>query len=373
MSALSFKMLFRKGGTAAAIIAVALLVAILASVASVVNYITSQTEVMSKLKGTGETFLLMSSDASSLSDSKLGSELIRIVNESSLVTNILPQKIFAATMITTSNNYTVLVRAVNTSAFFKLRHAYVNGTFAEGMQVNVGEILARAASIQKGDSISVASKDKIVSVQVAGIVQTSTQSDTEIIIPVEVADIIAENESEVSVIEFAVESNANQEIKSLSQLLPADVKIVAIQQTQALIRDMNNQTLYFLNLWSVPIYVVVAATAYMIATRLIIESSYELTMLKTLGARRSLIFKMVILVTFAIALVGTVLGLAIGVGGTQIISTAIHWVWESIAVAPFLEAQQTAQIFLFALTSSLLGCLYPSVKATCKAYAEKQL
>lgn len=366
-------MLSRKGGTAVAIFAVALLVAILVSVVSVVSYVNLQTDALSKLKGTGETFLLMSRGSASLADSRVSAELIQILSEDDSVTNVLPQKIFAATMITTSNSYTVFARAVNTSSFFQVRHAYVNGTFAEGMRVNAGEILARVASVSKGDVISIALEDKIVDVEVAGIVQTRTQSDTELIMPVEVADLLTGEEGEVSVVEFAVESNATREIQSISHLLPADVKIVATQQTQTLIRDMNNQTLYFLNLWSIPIYVVVTATAYMIATRLIIESSYELTMLKMLGAKRSLIFKLVILVTFTITLIGTVLGIAIGLGGAQIISTAIHWIWKGVSVVPFLEAQQAAQIFLFALASSLFGCIYPSVKAARKTYAEKQL
>jgi len=370
---LPLKALFRKGGTVPAILAIALLVAILASIASVVNHVNSQTENLSKLRGTGETFLLMSNNSTSMTNSKVSTQLIQILNENDDVKYILPQKIFTATMITASNNLTVLVTGVNTITFFQVRHTYVNGSFANGMQANVGEILARIASIHKGDRITITSEDKEVTLEIAGIIQTRAQSDTELIVPMNVINLLNQDNDKVSIIEFAVKSNRNEEISHLSELLPADVKIVATQQTQTLVQDLNNQTLYFLSLWSIPVYIVVVATAYIIATRLTIESSYELTMLKALGAKRTQTFELILIVTIIITSAGTILGISIGLTGAQIISIIIQWAWKGIEVAPFLEIQQTTQIILFASASSLLGCIYPAVKATRKTYAEVQL
>jgi len=370
---LPLKALFRKGGTAPSILAIALLVAILASITSVVNHVNSQTQTLSKLRGTGETFLLMSNNSTSLTNSKVSTELIQILNENDAFKYILPQKIFTATMITISNNYTVQVTGVNTTTFFQVRHAYVNGSFADGMQANVGEILARIASIHNTDKIGIAYEDKTITVEVAGIIQTRTQSDSELIVPMNVANLLTEDNSKVSIIEFAIKANGNEEIRHINELLPADVKIVVTQQTQTFVQDLNNQTLYFLSLWSIPVYAVVTATAYMITARLTIESSYELTMLKALGAKRTQIFKLILVVTFIITSLGTIVGIAIGVAGAQIISTTLQWAWKGIQITPFLEIQQTTQIILFALTASVLGCIYPAIKATRKTYAELQL
>lgn len=369
---LPLKAFFRKEGTAPAILAIALLVAILASLASVVNHVNSQTETLSKLKGTGETFLLMSKNSTSITQSKLSTELIQVLDKNDAVRYVLPQKIFAATIIVASNNYTVLVRGVNTTTFFQIRHAYVNGSVADGMQANVGEILTRIASIHDGDRIRIALEDKTVTVEVPGIVQTRTQSDTELIVPMNVANLLNQDKK-VSIIEFSLKSNGNQEIGHISELLPTDVKIVETQQTETFVQDVNIQTLYFLSLWSIPVYAVVTATAYMITTRLTIESSYELTMFKALGAKRTQIFKLILFVTLIITSLGTILGIAIGLAGAQIISTIIQWAWKGIQIAPFLEVQQTTQIILFALASSVLGCVYPAVKAVRKTYAELQL
>jgi len=370
---LPLKALFRKGGTAPAILAIALLIAILASIASVVNHVNSQTETLSKLRGIGETYLLMSNNSTSMTNSKVGSGLIQVLNENDAVKYVLPQKIFTATMIAASNNYSVLVRGVDTTTFSQVRQAYINGSFADGMQANIGEILARIASIKNKDSISIALEDKTVTVEVAGIVQTRTQSDTELIVPINVVNLLNQDNDKVSIIEFSLKSNGNQEIRHISELLPADVKIVETQQTETFVQDVNNQTLYFLSLWSIPVYSVVTATAYMITTRLTIESSYELTMLKAFGAKRTQIFKLIFIVTLIITSLGTIVGIAIGVAGTQIISTTIQWAWRGIQIAPFLEIQQTTQIILFALVSSVLGCVYPAFKATRKTYAEPQL
>jgi len=53
-------------------------------------------------------------------------------------------------------------------------------------------------------------------------------------------------------------------------------------------QEMNVQTLNFLGIWSLAVYAVVVVASYVIAARLMAESSYELAMLKALGAKRGL-------------------------------------------------------------------------------------
>jgi len=77
--------------------------------------------------------------------------------------------------------------------------------------------------------------------------------------------------------------------------------------------------------------------------------------------------------TTMIALVSSVLGVAVGTAGTQAVSTALRWIRPDIDVAPFLRAEQALQILLLALASSVLGCLYPALKSARAAYAERLL
>lgn len=366
-------MLLRKSGTVESILAIALIVAILASITSVVNYANSQAETMGNLLNVGETFLILSKNSTSITDSKVETELANLIRNITNTKYVLTQKVFTASLITNSNRSTVLVRGVDTQTFLEARNAQINGVPANNTQANVGEILARLASINKEDEINIAVDNKMVTVEVAGIVQTFTQSDTELIVPMSVANLLTEDNGKVSFIEFALKDGKQAEIDNLSERLPAEVKILKTQQTQAFIQDVNNQTLSFLSLWSITVYAIVTAASYIVASRLTIESSYELTMLKALGAKPTLPFKLILSFTLVIALLGSVLGLAIGLSGAQIISTATRWTWKNIQIAPVLEIQQTAQIILFTLTSSILGSIYPSLKAVRKTYAELPL
>lgn len=366
-------MLLRKSGAVESILAIALIVAILTSITSVVNYVNSQAETMGNLLNVGETFLILSKNSTSITDSKVDTELASLIKNITNTKYVLTQKVFTASLITTSNRSTVLVRGVNIKAFLEARNAQINGISANDTQANVGEILARLASINKGDEINIAVDNKIVTLEAAGIVQTFTQSDTELIVPMSVANLLTEDNDKVSIIEFAIKDREVAEIDHLSRLLPTDVKIVKTQQTQAFIQDVNTQTVSFLSLWSIAVYVTVTAASYVVATRLTIESSYELTMLKALGAKPTLSFKLILSFTLMIALFGSVLGLAIGLSGAQIISTATRWAWKSLQIAPSLEIQQTVQIILFTLASSILGSIYPALKTMRKTYAELPL
>jgi ABC-type lipoprotein release transport system permease subunit len=372
MTNLPLKMLFWKKGTTSSILALAFLVAILTSTASTVNDINSQTETLAKTRDIGQTFLLISKNSTSATNSKISLELTNLLNNNSHVQLVLPQKIFEATLVTSSKNYTALVRGVNVQAFLESRHAYVNGTFANGAQANMGEVLARLTSTSKDDKIGLIVGGNVVGVTVAGTVKTFTQADTEVIVPMSIANTLDEDNGRVSIIEFTVEDGQN-EISQLSQLLPADVELVKVQQAKAFIQDVNSQTLSFLNLWSLAVYITVMAASYVIATRLTVESTYELAMLRALGAKRVLIFKSIIIVVLTITLLGFVLGLAIGISGAQILATFVRWALKGVEVTPFLNMEQTLRIALFTSASSILGCLYPAVKAMNKNYAELSL
>ena len=366
-------MLLRKRGTAESILAIALLIAILASITSIVNHLNSQAETIGNLLPTGETFIILSKDSTSITDSKVDTELANLVNNATNTKYMLPQKIFYATLITASNRSRALVRGVDVPTFLEARHARINGSTAEGIQANVGELLARLTSINVGDQIDIEVDNKRVTVEVAGIIQTLTQSDTEIIVPMNVANLLNDNDK-VSIIEFTLnDGHSHDAIDQLREKLPTDINIVSTQQTQAFIQDINNQTIGFFSLWSITVYATVTAASYVVATRLTFESNYELTMLKTLGGKPVLLFTLILTFTFTISFLASILGLAIGLAGAQMTSTIARWVWGSFGIMPFLEMQQITQIVLFALAASILGSIYPALKAMRKTYAEVQL
>jgi ABC-type lipoprotein release transport system permease subunit len=377
MSALSHKMLFRKGGTASSILAITLLVAIIASMNSVINHVNSQTEALVGLPKIGETYLILSENSNSIADSKIDTEFADQLNGIADIEYTIPQKIFTATLTASLGNHTVVIRAVeDVTSFLKLRKAYVNGTTAKNeTEANIGEILARSISINLGDEANLTISNNIIKVKIVGTVRTLTQTDTELIVPMEAANHLTGNNDKISLIEFALKENVNREeaINRITGLLPKDMKVVKAQQPNAFMQDMNSQTLTFLNLWSLAVYAVVAAASYVVATRLIAESSYELTMLKALGAKKRLLFTLVLTYIAAVTLLGSILGVALGTTGTQTASTMLGWMWTSVEVNPFLEPSQAIQTLLLTLASSTLGCLFPAFSCARKSYMEQPI
>jgi len=360
-------MLFRRKGTASTILAIALLIALLASVNSLVNNINAQTQTLSQLAGVGGTYLVTSKNSASLSDSSVDPGLAGKIQSVSGVKNVLSQNMFQANLATALGNYTISVLGVSdVKSYFTDRHAVVNGSIAvNATQANAGSILAKLASINLNDTATLTFGSQIAQVQVVGIVQTVTESDAELVVPMETADALFSRNGMVSFIEFSLKdpSAGNTVISKVAQLLPEDAQIVKVQQVSLFAQDINSQIVSFLNLWSAVIYIVVIAASYVVASRLVTEAKYELGMFRTLGAKRQAIIRLVFFHTIVVGFVGAVLGVAMGIAGAQAASTAIRWLWGNLQIYPFLDAGQALQIILLALGAAAVGCIYPAVKS----------
>jgi ABC-type lipoprotein release transport system permease subunit len=374
---IGFKMLFRKGGTAQSILAIALLVAIIASTNSIVNYLNLQSEILAGLVNPRGTYLILSSNSTATTDSQLPADLTAKLSSLSYVKNVIPQKMLTANLTANSSSRTVQIRCVgDVGGFLKTRGAYLNGTAAKNWtEADAGEILARAFSISLGDDISLAVGERHIKVRVVGVFRSQTQSDVELVAPMETANMLAGNNDTVSLIEFSLKEgmDSREALGQIAQLLPENVKIVQAQQLKEFAQQMNMQVMDFLNVWSIAVYAVVVAASYIAATRLITESSYELAMLTAIGAKKRLAFTLILAYTITIAFIGSILGIALGTAGTQAASTMLRWIMPSVDVTPFLEAEQALLMLLLTLASSVIGCIYPALKSAHARYVEQPL
>lgn len=371
MQSLAFKMLFRRKGTVSTILAIALLIALLASVTSLMNNISSQTLALSQLAGVGRNYLIIDETASSLIDSQLDAELVDVVRRVEGVNVVVAQTLLPATLTSDSGEYAVTVRGVSdVGDFCSLKRASVHGSRAVNeSQINVGRLLYQYASLAVGDTVSLTVGGKTFTVNVSGTLTSSSQSESEIIVPLSSALML----SRVSFIEFTTSSSAPAVLNRLDEVLPADVQVCKVQQVDSFALDVNSQILSFLTLWSGVIYVVVIAASYVVASRLISEASYELSMLKTLGAKRRALFGLVFSHTLLVAFVGAGFGLALGVVGAQLASTGLRWISTAMQLTPFLELSQLVQIFGLALLASVFGAVIPALKAAFKPSVETNI
>jgi len=340
---LGYKMLLRKRGTGLSILAISLLVAIPASMSSVVNYINSQVEILGGLVIPSKTYIIMSKNSTpSESRVNISIEKLRAVSN-----KIFPQKIIQANL----TGFKVRVRGISNMSFL----TGIKGRTAENIdEADVGKILAKTLNISIGENITLSAK-KALTVRVVGIIESKTQLDAEIVVPLETAWELSGDRS-ISLI--LIEDPKDDKIRSI---LPDNLELVQAQCIRDFVQQTNLQTLSFLNAWSIAVYAAVSAASYTIATRLITESSYELTMLSALGAKKRLIFSLILCYTTTVALIGSILGISLGVAGAQIASTLLRWA-KNTGISPFLDPLQAFQILLLTLFSSVLGCIYPALK-----------
>jgi putative ABC transport system permease protein len=259
--------------------------------------------------------------------------------------------------------------------FFNAKQTSINGSLALNQsQANIGIILSKLTSSSKNDSISLTIEGRTERFNVQGIVQTATQTDSEITVPLSTANQLT-GENSVSFVEFALKdpSAAETTLNIIEEQLSTNEKIVKIQQIETFANGINSQTVSFLNLWSIAIYAVVAAASYVIASRIVSEAKYEIAVFQTVGAQRKATFQLVLVNTLATAFFGSVLGLAVGIAGAQIASTVIRWALGNLYLAPSLELGQALEILLIAIAAAVLGSLYPALKSGNNQALEVQL
>ncbi|MEM2768215.1 MAG: FtsX-like permease family protein [Candidatus Bathyarchaeia archaeon] len=370
-------MLLRKSGTASATLSIALLVAMIASTNSIANYLSLQSQALGSQVNPGRTIIILSKNAVSLTDSKISTkqawEIAGKLEDISWVKQVAVQKILTAKICARSGNATVQLRFLNNVAdFMKMRNARLNGTIAENStEANMGEILARALSVNAGEEITLNVYETQVKLRISGIFRSQTEIDSEIIAQMQLLENLTGN-SDITLIELTLtdKSNAQEAISQITRILPENLQAVQAQQPLQFIQQISWQTLNFITIWSITIYLAIAATSYVIANRLIAESNYEFIMLKSLGASKNQLFMIITLYTVVVAVSGAVLGTALGTIGAQVASTIFRWTKPTINVTPFLEPNQIIPITLLTLAASLLGCLYPAFKIARVGYAK---
>lgn len=239
-----------------------------------------------------------------------------------------------------------------------------------GSETDIGVILSQLAQVNLNDSVFLTVDNESVQLKVVGIVQTSQQSDTELIMPLATLQTLSKQNSSVSFIEFTLKSSgtSGKALSSVTQTLPNSVKVTNTQQAATFAQDLNNQAVNFINVWSIVVYAVVIAASFVMATRIINESNYDLYTLIALGVKKNSTVGLIVAYTFTLAFIGTIIGLAVGTVGTQIAATVLRWVWDSSQLAPFLQPEQALQILVIALVSSVFGSIYPSIKAASLAW-----
>lgn len=370
---LCYKIFLRRRDTAQSILAIALLVAMLASVSSIVGFLNAQVKTLASLSNPVGKYIVVRGD--SISESRLNVQLLDSLSSLQCFDNIFAESFFWSNVTVGLKRLEAPVRGVSdVEKFLRVRGARLNGSTARSVnEAVVGEIIAEACSIGIGGEICLTYKVKSVNVVVVGVFRAQSEIDSEIIVPIETAfNLTGES---VSLIEFSLKRDVSVEkaLTEISMLLPEDAKIIQVQQPILFAQEVNAQMLSFLSFWSLAVCAVVASASYIIAARLVEESSYEILMLRALGVRRTKLFALITLYILIVAALSSILGISLGLVGAQVTSAALSWLTPSIRITPMLELQQVMWILSITLFSAAIGCLLPAYRATKIEYTEKLL
>lgn len=377
MLGLVFKMFLRGRGLFLSVLSIGFLVAILVGTGSVVNYVNLEGRVLGGLVSPGDLYVVVSRNSTSVSDSRVSVGLADELGNVGYVRYVLSQRILMANLSVGSGVYVVRVRGVSdVGVFLKVRGAYLNGSGARDLgEGDVGELFAKVFSLKLGDVVSLSVNNESVSVKIVGVFRSQSQSDAELVVPIGTVNKLVKNNDTVSFIEFGLKNNVDvkRAVDEIASMLPEDVKLVHVQQLKEFVEQMNVQVLSFLNVWSVVVYVVVAGASYIIVTRLITELKYELFMIRVLGAKKFYVFGFILVYMMFIAFLGSVIGVALGIVGVQVVSTVLRWIWPSVGISPFFDIDGFVQTLILTLFSAVLGCVYPAFKSMRIRYMEPHL
>jgi ABC-type lipoprotein release transport system permease subunit len=331
-----------------------------------VDNINAQTTALTQLANTGDTYIIKNQNSTSLTDSQISPNLLHELKNNSNIKYATNQQLTQAVLSFHNRTYDITVHGIDdVEAYLNKNSAAINGSTPKNTDdANIGVILSNLANIQKNDYVTITINGQSTQLKISGVIRTQTQSDSHLIVPLTTLQSITSQNSTVSYIEFAVKDTAKsiQTISNLTSILPSNVQILSTQQVVSFASNINDQTVTFIDVWSVAIYVVVIAASYVTASRLINESEYDIYTLRTLGATKRSTINLVVTYVLVIGLLGSLLGLSVGIVGTQVASTAARWALGNTQLAPFINVTEALKILCFAIICAVAGGIYPAIK-----------
>ena len=243
---------------------------------------------------------------------------------------------------------------------------------AEPNTVLISETLAKRFDVRPGDTIILRPGEAQVAVQVVGLLQTDDRVSTQAIDDLVLTDIATAQEivgqpGEITRIDLILPDD--YDISQITALLPSGAVLNTVQEANSTLGQMT--AAFELNLQALSLLALVVGVflIYNTVTFSVVQRRPVIGTMRALGATRSQIFALILGEAFIMGLVGTVLGLGLGVifgrGAVSLVSQTISDLYftvnvQSITVAPFTLVKGAA----IGLLASIIAAVVPSYDAT---------
>jgi ABC-type antimicrobial peptide transport system permease subunit len=249
----------------------------------------------------------------------------------------LPLLGFPSVVTDGSRTANASVLATNTTAFVAARHSTVRGRVAEnGSQADAGALMAEVLGIGVGDVVTVDAFSRTQTLTVVGILNSTDQSDTGLILPLSVSwQSWPQTANRISYVEFEA-SDAG-----VASGISGNMTVIREQGIDQIARSFDSQTANLLTSWTYVLFALSAAASIAAASRVVTEVSQEYETIRAIGARLSTARTLVFYELLTIAGTSVLIGTAAGIVGTSILATLFKTV-EGVPLAPVINPAQLA-------------------------------
>jgi len=346
----TLKVFLLKRGFLKQAFALALIVASLASAYSLANFVNLQAESLGSYVPSAGEYILF--NGSTPSESLFNASLAELVRDAG-VSRLSLQRLFKVNVSASSCTFEARVRAVDDVGSL-LGGCLVSGSHASGpMEVEAGELLAGSVGLKAGENVSLILQDgRALNVKVSGVFRSNSQLDSELVSSLSLSEEVF-GDSRLSLIQLY-----SEDASKLVKLLPEGFRLARVQASREFVEGLSLQTSTFLHLWSAVACALIAAASYTISSRIIVESEYEVGLLKALGAGGRLIHSTVFLTLLFTALSASILGVSLGLVVAQAASWALSFTFPGMPLQPFLEPLQALSITLLTVSSSAASYMF---------------
>lgn len=246
----------------------------------------------------------------------------------------------------------------------------LNRLIVEPGAVVISASLAQRLGLELEDQLEISAGGRFSSAQLVGILQPDNNASRQALDDLIISDIATAQEligksGRVSRIDLILDAD---EVDKLSAALPVGIRLVDVKAENSLDQmiaafELNLQAMSLLAL------VVGLFLIYNTVTFSVVQRRGVLGIMRSLGTTRGQIFRFILLEAFILGLVGTALGLALGIilgrGAVALVSQTISDLYFSVNVKGFSIMPLTlVKGALIGVAASLLAAALPSWDAT---------
>jgi len=248
----------------------------------------------------------------------------------------------------------------------------LNAFIAEPATAIISASFAERWGLKAGDSLALQSRDRRVSVRIVGVLDTADRASAQALDNLLMTDIataqeIAGTPGRISRIDLILPTG--YDTAALESRLPAGATLTTPNAANSAINQMT--AAFELNLQALSLLALVVGVflIYNTVTFSVIQRRPLIGVLRALGATRDQIFALILGEALLLGVIGTVLGLAVGVifgrASVGLVSQTISDLYftvnvQGVTVAPFTLFKGA----LIGLVASLIAALIPSWEAT---------